>query len=282
MKYKLLLLFILISIATFSCLTIKQRFSSEQINDKIKADFFIKADRDGNLFGELTSNIISPCYFFGDIKIDQTGDIFFYINSLKFFTNWHNGWNSGTQMATGTLIFQVQNDKYLCEVVDEIRLWEVIKGESRYFDDIYKGDDGISNIKNKIDRIVETTNFLHDKYPNQYFTNFKEFDKTNPSFKSVVRKKLFPEIFDLVNLYSKDQSPDYQIKDYENDLSLKFTIIWNKKYTREVFPKHLWEIRDSGTLYKDFEEVSPLFFSYYNIDFFISEIIPSVEIKLSN
>ena len=65
----------------------------------------------------------------------------------------------------------------------------------------------------------------------------------SPSFQVAVGKFLFPELFG----YPIPPSPGYRTIRSES-------IIWNVDYTEANFPENLREIRNSGTMLRDFEE----------------------------
>jgi hypothetical protein len=44
-------------------------------------------------------------------------------------------------------------------------------------------------------------------------------------------------------------------------------IVWDKQYTEKIFPEQYIELRNSGTLYRDFEEAQELFYTIYNLDY---------------
>ena len=50
-------------------------------------------------------------------------------------------------------------------------------------------------------------------------------------------------------------------------------LIWRTDYTEAVFPESLRSLRDSGTLFRDWEESPDLVLSFYNLDHVLASVI---------
>ena len=81
------------------------------------------------------------------------------------------------------------------------------------------------------------------------------FPEGKKTFKRKERKLLFSEVNTLYNESEEE---------YAEGAGLK----WNTVYSGKILPENLRPLRDSGTLWRDYEEARQLFFSLYNLEYF--------------
>jgi len=263
----MIVIFFLIS----SCATVVKTYKNNSSNKKELTKLEIKKDSKGKEWMELSSKLIHPIFLSGNFRVDNTGDIEFDINAIKFLTNWENGWTEGEGSVNAKLIFYKENDYYKCKVIENYEFFEITKGSLRFQDDFYYDEKGLNSVKNKFDRIIAVNEFLRTQkeFPDFFYTSlFKS--KSGESYKQKVEKILFPEVFPDSVLY---KTKEYETKDVSNDLSIAETVVWNKLYTKKIFPENLQMIRDSGTMYRDFEETIELFYAEYNLKYFFEKFI---------
>lgn len=65
-----------------------------------------------------------------------------------------------------------------------------------------------------------------------------------------------------------DKNFDLSDLDATNDISLSDDMVFRKSYTKKIFPANLQEVRNSGSMWKDYEEALDIFFVLYNIDYY--------------
>ncbi|HOV15360.1 MAG TPA: hypothetical protein PK771_13825 [Spirochaetota bacterium] len=271
MRYKVVILMIVIFFLISSCATVVKTYKNNSSNKKELTKLEIKKDSKGKEWMELSSKLIHPIFLSGNFRVDNTGDIEFDINAIKFLTNWENGWTEGEGSVNAKLIFYKENDYYKCKVIENYEFFEITKGSLRFQDDFYYDEKGLNSVKNKFDRIIAVNEFLRTQkeFPDFFYTSlFKS--KSGESYKQKVEKILFPEVFPDSVLY---KTKEYETKDVSNDLSIAETVVWNKLYTKKIFPENLQMIRDSGTMYRDFEETIELFYAEYNLKYFFEKFI---------
>ncbi len=262
------------------CVTVLSRYGSvEKSLVHSEAEFFIKKDRTGKVWGELTGPLLYKTSFTGSVAADNTGDMTFTIENSDFFSNWPNGWTEGKSRAIGKLLFKKTADGYKCQIVDKVEIWDVVEGKIRYFDDYYSGDEGLTLVKNRMDRLTALARFLKKQQLPEYFGDtWRNTDYGEP-MKKYIEPLLFPEqVLKKPALYeeilnNKDQSGDSG--KLTDNWELGSYILWNKKYTEKLFPRefaNLVPIRNTGSMWRDYEEAPGILMMLYNLDYFFSRI----------
>lgn len=280
---KIIVFFLFFSIS-IGCTTLKAKYDSE-ITYKIFRDskkpesvIKIKIDKKGDKIGELSSQLISPAVIIGEIIEDQTGDITFIINSMKYLSNWANGWTQGESEASGIIIFNKIDSEYKIIIKEDFEIWEVKKGEIRYNDNYYRKESGLKKVSNRMKRISGAIEFLK----NQDLVEFPEFfghvrfnSTYGISLKKTIQPFLFPETIGFDKLKRENQLPvNYQIPiKQKDDLAIGAGFVWRKSYTDAFFPDYLRELRNTGALWRDFEESIHLFYMLYNIDYYFKSVL---------
>lgn len=277
-------IFLIIILIIPCCLTLKSKYKSEMVykifntSKKPESVFKIKIDEEGNKIGELTSQLISPAVIIGDVIEDQSGDINFMINSIKFISNWANGWTQGESIASGNFIFYKENNELKVEIKEEFEIWDVIKGEIRYDIEYYRGEDGLEKVKNRMTRISAVIAFLKRQefiHLPEFFGHATKKSVYGDSFKKITQPFLFPETIDIDKLKRKKQFPvEYDIPvGLKGDIVFKEGFFWRKSYTEKFFPEKLWQSRNSASIWRDYEEAIHLFYMLYNMDYYFNNVI---------
>ncbi|GAH54879.1 unnamed protein product, partial [marine sediment metagenome] len=217
--------------------------------------------------GELNSPYFPGITLHGEIEETEEG-LSFYITRIRMFTNWPQGWTDAYYEASGHIVFQEQNDQWTAETTDTFELWGISKGEIRYYDAYFRGDEGLWKVKNRIDRIRRLNRFFKDDRRTPVFYPDKKgfvreivpflFPEAKKTFNIIERKRLFSE----TNLLY-DQS--------EGEMVEGASLFWNTEYSQNILPEQLIPLRDSGTLWRDFEEASGLIYSLYNLEYIVND-----------
>jgi hypothetical protein len=162
-------------------------------------------------------------------------------------------------------------------VEDELSLWDVVSGGIRYYDTYYRGDDGLRKVKNRVDRMVEVTRFLkeeRDFLP--FYGDIIEETSYGRGFAPDVVSYLFPEtkkrfkrkdrnrIFSEMNSLYESSGPE---KVFGSDM------YWRTGYSEKILPEHLVPLRNTGTLWRDYEEAAELFYSIYNLEYLFNTML---------
>ena len=280
---KFFILLLILSVIS-GCLTLESKYESENVykifkdSKKPESILKIKIDKEGKKTGELYSKIISPAVITGDVIEDQTGDINFMVNSIKYLSNWVNGWTQGENIASGNFIFYKENNELRVEIKEEFEIWDIIKGEIRYKEEYFRNEDGLKMVKTRMMRVNTVINFLKK----QEFVEFPVFfghatlnTAYGKSFKKITQPFLFPETIDIDKLKRKKQFPvDYDIPiSKKGDLEFSEGFFWRKSYTEKFFPENLWRSRNSASIWRDYEEAIHLFYMCYNMDYYFNNVL---------
>lgn len=273
-----------------SCATMVEKYSSKENYTVLKSvkrkaslvSVTLKERKaKGTSFVHITSPLIPAATLIAKHEqvSDNSGDrLVLSIEKVRFFTSWYNGWTEAEYEATGKLILENKGNEYSCKVADPIELWDILKGQVRYYDAFYRDEEGIQKAKNRVDRLIEFSSFLKNQGFPGHFGHFSKEAAQGPSFKSHIVPYLFPETKGPL-LYQAKKGKLYRgveitREDIEaRDIEINSGFIWNKKYTEAILPPELAPLRDSGTIWRDYEEGGKLFFTLYNLDYFYNTLL---------
>lgn len=188
------------------------------------------------------------------------------VQEIYWFDNWPNGWTEVKFAARGQLKIKKNNSKTY-EIISPMEIEFPIMAKLRIKDSVLIEDQALKQFENRMDRITAAVEMLQDEN-NPYelknkFIDYSEFEETIGSI-------LFPEKY-------KYSRPFLQYANFkrnkENKEMYNFGdgIYWNTSYTEDVFPEFMWDVRNSGTLYKDWEENMDFFFYLYNWNHFFGK-----------
>jgi len=208
------------------------------LNFSSMSKFTIKKEVKNNkeeLTGIITSPLIKNAGLIGDVKINDN-KMELYLKKMAVLANWPNGWTSGEYNLTGRIIFDVSGDKYILKIIEDVEIWELIKGEIRYYDEFFLKDEGLAKVQGRLERI----------------------NVINKLFKT---KENSPEIFG--GLWLKTSYGEPYIKSvkkflYKKDNNINENIV---KYIK------------SGNFTRDIDEAPGLFILNYNFNYYIKEIL---------
>ncbi|MBN2442772.1 MAG: hypothetical protein JXJ04_15555, partial [Spirochaetales bacterium] len=131
-------------------------------------------------------------------------------------------------------------------------------------------------VKNRVDRIIESSRFLQEINNTNVYPRFTGKTTGTRGFKTDAIRFLFPERGGFKTLEAHRSLPGVYYENKENFQEKKAwgnDLWWRTDYTRAVFPEHLWQLRDTGTLWRDFEEAPLLFYSLYNLKYFFDVLL---------
>lgn len=246
-----------------SCNTVKEGFKSSKIVTS-KGNEVLITTKEGKV--EITSPVVPGMSFSGTLS-DNT----IYITQVRLFSNWQNGWTEGFYQASGKYYVEATGKGYLLKEIDALEIWNIESGEIRYRGNYYREDDGLQKVRNRVDRIEEYVKVIKEKGGPEFLGDIK---KGNSISSYTIKKFLYPVLFPEVVGFNKIEKSNmmqkaYYKSDYEKVKVPGSNIYWRDDYTKSIFPEHLWELRNSGTIFRDFEEAPNIVISYYNLDGFI-------------
>jgi hypothetical protein len=167
--------------------------------------------------------------------------------SLDFTSPSYSGWNSFTMDLAGTGTFSSGGNGGTLQF-EAVEILQISGGKIRHQDDRITGEEALSALRNRYERIRSLTGWMHERAQGRTFADQKAFEAY---WKTV----LFPELSPR-----RKRPPDWD----RNALWVRAgERRWNKTYTRETFPGELWPVRNSGALLRDWEEASAwIYFDY--------------------
>jgi len=186
----------------------------------------------------------------------------FTLNSLEYLAGNSHGWNEFTLVLLGEAIaISFENEAVLSAV--NFENIQISKGRIHRYDSRITGNDALTALRNRKDRISATVNWMKS------IQNAPELSRID-DFEKYWKPILFPE------MVSKKNRPNDWLQ--ENDIFKRADDInWNSGYTERNFSEELRPVRDSGTMLRDWEEALPWMYMEYKweniLELFTSEII---------
>lgn len=264
----------------FGCLSIISKYESNEKyliykSSKIpESIFLVKKDKKDKIQAELTSPLLYKTKLIGTIN-EEKEKIIFKVEKISFFSNWPNGWTEGEITAYCEIVFKKSEENIKCENVEGVEFFEVISGKIRYFDRYFLDEEGLINVKNRFDRIMELIKFLKKQpFMPEFFGDLKLKTLYGPSMNECLIPFLFPEkSIKKTALYNETIKLNEILGKDEKEWILGSDILWNNKYTKKIFPENLAKIRNAGIMWRDYEEASGIIMGFYNLDYYLYSIL---------
>ncbi|MDR2185587.1 MAG: hypothetical protein LBO80_07995 [Treponema sp.] len=176
---------------------------------------------------------------------DSSGGLTLF--SLDFTSPSYSGWNSFTMELAGAGTFSLRGNGGTLRI-ETLEILQISGGKIRHQDDRITGEEALSALRNRYERIRSLTGWMHERGQGRLFADQKAFE-------AYWEAALFPE-----RLPRQKRPPDWErnarwVREGERR--------WNETYTRETFPGELWLVRNSGALFRDWEEAAAwIYFDY--------------------
>jgi hypothetical protein len=172
----------------------------------------------------------------------------FYLTSLDYLGGNRHGWNEYRLDLFGTGNLTLGETSAVISFHPEIQPVQISSGRIRRYDTLITGGDALTNLRNRRERITAVVEWMAS-LNNPQEQSLDEFDKYR-------KPLLFPEM-----TAKKQRHKDWR---QEGDILVRAEgILWNTSYTERVFPEELWNVRNSGTMLRDWEEALEwIYFEY--------------------
>lgn len=161
------------------------------------------------------------------------------IEKMDYFGNWAEGWTEASFEAEGELSLRPSLDAWTMDVARVPAIEKPVSASIRLNGDYYSGETALGLFSRRWDRIQAVAEVLKLRFPGASFEN--------DGFERGVRAFLFPEIYGYGQAGAPAPKPGHKTK-------LGESIRWDVEYSASAFPEALREIRNSGTMLRDFEE----------------------------
>jgi len=178
----------------------------------------------------------------------------FYTDRLHLFFNWNDGWTESQIALQGAVRLSLDDkNKWKMSVIETPLLGSVLQGEIRFRRKKIKGDRAIDFMSRRLARTRSVTDFIQRTLTvSDYNFDDSKNDLFSKDFNKKIKQLLFPEVYGFTEEY-----PQPPIQNEQTDRLVRGEEIqWDTLYTSEYFPEELWDVRNSGTLFRDFEEAS--------------------------
>lgn len=195
----------------------------------------------------------------GSIQTDEAGSRMFSVEAVRWFSNWHDGWTEALILARGKARLKENDAGISAQFIEPVLLEDSQNVTIRYKDTILRGSDARVAFSRRLNRISATVDFLllmdgactgEDAHTP---TDLQAGVLDKKAFMKQTGQILFPEVFG----YSKGMRESPRIT--ENRVRGE-GINWDIRYTEKIFPPEFEAIRNSGTLFRDWEETADLFY----------------------
>jgi hypothetical protein len=176
------------------------------------------------------------------------------LEEISYFRNWTRGWTEAKVEAVGTLRLTRTAGAWRAEVLEKPAIGSVRSAKARYMDSFLSDDQALRAVANRMERIKAATAFRREGGDDAWFVRPEKKTRffgllAYPGYAEAYGPLFFPERYG----YPPETGPVGPWKRGDD-------ISWDTGYTRAVFPERLREVRDSGTLYRDWEEAIGLWF----------------------
>jgi hypothetical protein len=203
---------------------------------------------------------------------DEQGE--FHLSSLDYLGGSTHGWNEYRLGLSGSGHLVLGETTATLSIPDEIITVDISSGRIRRFDTRITGNEALTSLGNRRERILALTEWMNAVPESENFTteygypadsledteeeekNILELpgrhqkkpgDLSRDDFEKYWKAVLFPE------MVSKKKRPEGWKQDGDSWARAE-DIRWNLSYTERVFPEELRNIRNSGTMLRDWEE----------------------------
>ena len=166
----------------------------------------------------------------------------FILVSYSFLSPGISDWNEFVYDMTGEAPI-TRNENTIAIRVFSIEPIGINNGRLRQGEKRISGSEALNILRNRRDRIIALTDWMHDYYEKIN----SETLSGQKAFERYWKPVLFPEM-----VLSKRRPQGWLLADDPEIRSEN--INWNTGYTGRVFPEELHEVRNTGTLFRDWEE----------------------------
>jgi hypothetical protein len=194
---------------------------------------------------------------------------------LRYFGNWRRGWTEATFEASGRIVLSFEGGRWHCRIVEPPAIGGVKSAKVRYMDSFLSGDQAIEAVRHRMERIEAAVMVWREDEHTWFERPLKEKRRfardRGRNFADTAGPVFFPEVYGYPS-GSWKEGP-WARGDGRN---------WDTAYTASRFPEQLRDVRDSGTLYRDWEEGLHLWYLVAQWPPFWEEKFPAGEISILN
>lgn len=267
-QYIWMLCFISLSVSFWSCKSAPEyRLRSEKSETSRQWVIDISAAENGNYLFEMYGPLLESSVIQGEAFREPEGSWIIHLDTLEWFHNHPMGWTEGSFALWGTLRLIPEGTEWKVEVVEKPWLDSVSSGSIRYKDSIIGGSRGRDLLHRRWLRISTLSELFHEKLEQDHYEQLmiRKKDNSVHSFERDLGRFLLPEIYGYPDGIAAAVNPEALFYAQHHE--------WDGLYTASILPEEWRELRNTGTLYRDFQEGLPLMWVYYNWDWIWSDAL---------
>ncbi len=189
----------------------------------------------------------------GEAFQQDSGSWIFHMDYLEWFSNWSDGWTDARFSMVGSLELNSRGDRWTITVRETPEIQSVLAAEIRYKETRFYGDRSRDMISRRWTRVKALAPFIEESLElEDYEFAHKRKGFYSRDFMDDTASLLFPEQYGYLEGFSEQASGDGERYTREEG------ILWDRYYSQAYLPEELIPVRDSGTLFRDFEEGADL------------------------
>jgi hypothetical protein len=164
----------------------------------------------------------------------------FYLTSLEYLSGTVAGWNEYAMDISGSGALALGETKAVLRISDAPQAAEIARGRIHRYDTRITGSEALTSLRNRRERIAALAGWMNSREdaPTGLERN---------AFERYWKPILLPE---MVGVYRRPKGWELRADRWVRAEDIR----WNTGYTERVFPEELREVRNSGTLLRDWEE----------------------------
>ncbi len=226
---KITLAFVFLGLVGCSTFSAKTVLESKKPFEGLRLE--IGSEKEGRAPARILVAEFPGAVFEGQAEKTPSGGWKVSLTTLRWFNNWANGWTDASFLLEGVLAFEKGPAGWLVNVDTVPSIAVADKASLRYFDSYLLGDQALEQFSRRWERVQAATAFLATKFPESWIDNREK-----------VERFLFPEL----RGYEKGETP--------GTTTVVDSLLWDVTYSASHFEEALRPVRDSGTMFRDWQE----------------------------
>jgi len=188
-----------------------------------------------------------PTLKFRASEPNESGE--FNMVSLDYLGGSAQGWNEfRLELAGDGKLVLDETTASISAHHDSVEPIQITFARIKRYDTRLSGNEALALLRNRYERIKTIAEWMNGRNAPK--------DMDIERFEGYWKPILFPEVV-------KEKYRDRQWRQENDQWNRAESINWNKSYTERLFPEELREIRDSGTLLRDWEEALDWLYNEY-------------------
>lgn len=203
----------------------------------------------------------AKCIVHGYTSRAEDGTTVLNLERLSWFSSWHNGWTEAEIILSGVVSLEENNGHLSVRPVSPVQAEYAESAAIRYRDLRLSGREGTDTFNRRLSRISAAVAYLREELNHEDFPVYmaRSRKERNRAFYLRAGAVLFPEVYG----YPEGTAESADVKE---NRSRGEGIVWDTVYTVEQMPEQLHDVRNTGTLYRDWEETAELFYYVYVLE----------------